>query len=146
MKKMILLAIATMISTTTFAEVCQVKASGVIDAKTGIWKNINTYRLVKGNQTFSDYTFNDVDLEKAISDRDQLISLNQCEAETTLEKCSLKITLREVGGLGTRIYSEVLIGDKLTMSYGGLADLDSYSVKKAQELIEKLSSSKVCSK
>ena len=145
MKKMILILLS-LISVSSSADVCQVKSSGAIDAKTGIWQNINTYGLVKGSQTFMEYTFNDVDLEKAISDRDQLVSQNQCEAEMILEKCSLKISLRESKDLGTRIYSEVFIGDKLVMSYGGLTDLDGKSVKKSQELIEKLSTSKVCSK
>lgn len=136
-----LIAILTLLtSVSVFADVCQVKPSGVIKDN-GIFENINVWSLKKGDETVKDYTFYDIDLSKAISERNALISAGLCKEELLLEKCKIEVERHD-----SHAYVFVYIGQTKALAFGGQAEFDMHSLDVAAEHMDKLTSAGICSR
>lgn len=136
MKKAVLMLAVLVSSSLVWADVCQVKPAHNPE------NTINIWALKKGQVELQAYTLHDIDLDKAIEDRDSMIASQACTPEPVLEKCKLSVDQ----GFEGRILYNVKIGDKVAEGFGNLPYVDEYSQNKALELIDKLDQARVCKK
>ena len=140
------LVIFGVLATGLFAEasVCQVKPNGAINALTGDWRDINVWSLYMDNKEINKYTQNDIDLQAAIEERDNLIEKGDCEEARELPKCSTRIFQRKDNEGIKKVSYQVLVGDEVAASYGGRFSLEPYSITKGKETLAALKTAKIC--
>lgn len=136
--KHVLIALVLGLTSTAFADVCQIKPN--IDKSAS---PINYYALKIGKDKVAESSFYEDDFKFLVSQRDNLIKIGYCTAEPVLEECSIT-TIEKSNSITLRIGNTAVADYKSYYVVEGKRILDTHALVTVLNTVQMLKDAQVC--